>query len=188
MWRRRHDVRGRTRFHHHRLIPSATPTHRPRPALATPLIVAAVTARTWWTARPERMRCLIARDRRLGAHLTAASRVARATPESRALSTGRAISHWRAISARRPIAGRPIARRTGSPAIKAWGPRWPSWLLPSRRINWPSIAASSLLRSASQHPPFASFGQLSSGQIGIAGECIEAATATTPGRRAGGTR
>jgi hypothetical protein len=152
--------------------------------LATPLIVAAIAARKWWTARPGRTHCLIARSRRLAANPIATSRVARTTPESRALSARWAISHWRTISARGtatrgPITGRPIARRSGSAAIEAWGPRWSSWLLPSRRINWTSIATPSLLRSTRQHPPFASLGQLSSGQIGIAGERIEATTATT---------
>jgi hypothetical protein len=46
-------------------------------------------------------------------------------------------------------------------------------LFPSRRIDWPPIAASSLVRSAGQHPPFASLGQIAPGQIGVAAQGIE---------------
>jgi hypothetical protein len=51
-------------------------------------------------------------------------------------------------------------------------------LLPSRRINRPTIAAPSLVRSAGQHPPFASFGQIAPGQIRIAGQGIEPTAAS----------
>lgn len=180
LWRQRRGACGRARFNHHWLVPSAPPAHRPRPTLATPLIVAAVAARTLFAARPETLwtRPLAAGTRPLRALPIAGSRIARAPPESRALSARRAISHWRTISARRtatrgPIAGRPVARRARSAAIETWGSRWPSGLLPSCWINLLSIAAPSFLRSARQHPAFASFGQLSSGQIGIAAERIE---------------
>ena len=186
LWRQRRGACGRARFNHHWLVPSAPPAHRPRPTLATPLIVTAVAARTLFAARPETLwtRPLAAGTRPLRALPIAGSRIARAPPESRALSARRAISHWRTISARRtatrgPIAGRPVARRARSAAIETWGSRWPSWLLPSCWINLLSIAAPSFLRSARQHPAFASFGQLSSGQIGIAAESIEPTPAPT---------
>lgn len=151
------------------------------------MIVAAVAARAWWAAWPGTLRArrtLAAGPRPLCALPVTGSRIARASPESRALSALRAIAHGRTISARGTttrgsVAGRPVACRTRSAAIEAWGPRWPSRLLPPRRIHRSSIAAPSLLRSACQHPALASLCHLSSGQIGIAAERIESTAAAT---------
>jgi hypothetical protein len=155
------------------------------------LIVAAA-ARALFATWPRRAR---RRSRRLSAPPVAASGIARAIPESRPVSARWAISrrraipesrpipNWRAIPARGtpargPITGRPVTRRAISAAIEAWGSRRPSRLLPSRRIDWSAIATTSLLRSTRQHPPFAPFGHLSSGQVSIAAERIETTAAT----------
>lgn len=194
--RRRHGLRDRARLDNHRFVPSTTSAHRPRPALAAPMILAAVSARARLATRPRpwSARCLAAWPRCLGARPIATG--ARAIPEPRtisgcwtiserrAISESRAISERRTISAgrtatRRPLASRPVAGRARSAAIEARTPLWSCRLLPPRRIDGPPIAATSLVRGAGQHPPFPSLSQIAPRQIGVAGESIEPATAAS---------
>ena len=194
-WRRNCVARRRAGLNHRWLVPSPTPAHRRRPALAAPVVLAAVPVRTLratWpgTWGPRRLTAWTRRARTLTA--SRAARVVGAICARRAIPTRRAElrtiptrrAELRTIPARRtatrgPIASRPITR-AWTPAIETRTTRWPAWLLPSRRVHWPAIATASLLRSAGQHPALASFGHLAPGQVGVAAEGIEAARSPAP--------
>lgn len=149
------------------------------------MIIAAVPGWALLTTRPRTLsaRGLVAWSRPLGAETWPARRTARPI---RTISTRCwAISTWR-TRASGPVATRPVARRTRSPIIETRSPRRSTWLLAPCWIDLVSIATPSLVRSASQHPPFASLGHLAAWQIGVAPQGIEATRATTSAASATG--